>query len=238
MLFRHSILERFRQSPEAFYETHIVNDGEPVEPNAAMRIGTAIDALTLTPEQDKIVVLDNKLVRSRDAYKKQATKDKATSDNKVWLTPAEYNHVLNAVESLHSDPEVSNLLALRYEAQKEILWTCPWTGFPKRGTLDYFHPGLVCDLKSTSSWNIQDHRIHDHIVTWGYHRQLAMYREGIEITTGESAEAKIIVVATAPPYEVKIIEVSQQDLEVARQENEQTCNALADWLAYRQYEVY
>lgn len=233
---RHSILERFRQSPETFYAVHVAKTVEFGDPNPAMRIGTAVDALTLTPEADKIVVLDEKLVRSKDAKRKAQEKSKAFEAGKVWLSPAEYNHVQRAVDALRSDPEVAGLLSLNYEAQKEVSWVCPWTDWAKCGHLDYYFPGLIIDLKTTSPWMISESRIYDHIEQWGYKRQLAMYREGIEITTGQGAECKIVVVSTGPPYEVKVIDVSQTELDYAHQENEQTCNLLADWWAYRQYE--
>jgi hypothetical protein len=233
---RHSILERFRSSPETFYAVHIAKTVEFGPSNPAMRLGTAIDALVLTPEDDKIVVLDEKLVRSRDAEKKSEAKDEAMAAGKVWLTPSEYNHVKRAVDAVRSHPEAAAILNLDFEPQKEVSWTCPWTEFPKCGHLDYYRTGLICDLKTTSPWNIQDSRIYAHIEQWGYKRQLAMYREGIEITTGQDSEAKIIVVATGPPYEVKVIDIPQFDLDLAHQENEQTCNLLADYYAYRLWE--
>lgn len=237
---RHSHLEAFRESPAYFKAYYLDKTIEPDEPSAAMRIGLACDLLLLSKAPEKVVVIDEKLSRSTSKAsmaKKEQIKRDAQVDGKTWLTQSEYDRVQRMVESARNNRDVSWLLDQPHQAQQQVFWECSWTGWTKRGSLDYLSKDFVIDLKTTGSWNMHPRRLPGHIFTMGNHRQLAHYQEGVESITGEILPTKLIYIGSDAPYAAIVLDVSGMEIDLGHQSNAATCDALEEAYAYNNWDL-
>lgn len=233
-ILRHHMLETFRESPSLFRATYIDKTVDQEEMSAAMRLGLACDYTVLSGRAADVTVIEEKLVRStskESMAKKDQIKTEALAKDGVWLTHSENVRLQRMVDACAKDREFQELLAKNHEAQKRLFWTCQWTGLPKRGTLDYVADQII-DLKTTGSWNLHHRRIFRHIFDRGTHRQLAMYQEGWLTLTGQKLPTSIVYVGNDQPHDVVVIPVDQTVVDLGCEENRQTCNDLADALAY------
>lgn len=226
---RHSILERFRDDPKYFYDYHIAKTVKPGEPTAPMRLGSAVDGMLLS--NAKVEVIDEKLSKSTS---KASLKKKQEIKAGLWLSEADHEKAIRMVECARANPDVMALLDAPHECQKQFLWDCPHTGFPKRATLDYFGEFII-DLKTTSAWNLGGGRLGGFVHSAGHGRQLSLYQEGVAAVTGESKPCKLIYISSDTPHRCLVVDVPQNALDLGHLENETSVRELEDCHFYNSW---
>lgn len=99
-------------------------------------------------------------------------------------------------------------------------------GQPCKARMDAWHPArnLIVDLKTTAD---ADPDTFDRTaLNFGYHQQMAHYRDLVEVETGERPRFLFVLVEKAPPYLVSVVELDELFDDLGGKKNEE---AAAKW---------
>ena len=151
---------------------------DPKLPSAALRQGSAIHALILEPEA-------NLVCRYSDF--RGSNRGLAMGDYLAGLCPlnaADQEVYDQVAKSWRSDPDCdlfATLVDLCEDRELTLIWDDPESGVRCRARLDLYH-GPDCfmgDIKS-GKWSGDDDDNGRKIVSYGYHLQAELYRQGCE----------------------------------------------------------
>lgn len=134
---------------------------------------------------------------------------KRANKGRTILTRAEYDRCLRIRDQVRKDPLVKPIL-LEGVPEHSIEWIDEESGLKLKARLDWWTNPIVADLKTSQSVNMDrfGHLAHK----YGYHCQMAMQQKGIEAVSGESHQPYLIVVQSAPPHEVVLVPVLENEL--------------------------
>jgi len=161
---------------------------------------------------------------------------------KAVITQADYTAITEMDKAVKSHPFAAGLL--EGEAKEvSVLWNDPFSGLPCKARLDIL-PGksVVADLKKTR--DASESHFQRAILQYGYHRQAAFYLDGLEKATKERFDIfAFLVVESNPPYRTEVYTLSQEFLELGRNEYqfliniETQCREKNNWPNYTSNEV-
>lgn len=119
------------------------------------------------------------------------------------------------------------------QTEQVVTWTDPETGVACKGRLDGVARDRVVDLKTCRELA----RFPSDAASKAYHGQLAWYLDGARAAgvVDDDARAWLVVVETAPPYDVGALEVAGAELEAGRNLYRQL---LAEWTSCRETGVW
>jgi hypothetical protein len=175
--------------------------GQEPEPTPALILGNAIHCAALEPARfalDYAIAPDFGDCRlkgpkaNREAWR-------ARYPNRIWLSCDDGATVLGAAAAVRAHPLIGRMLE-EGDPEVTIRWDDAETGLPCKGRVDWYAPGLrmVLDLKTT-----QDARARGFertVAEYGYHRQEALYREGLYEIGEPEPSFVFAVVEKEPPY--------------------------------------
>lgn len=139
---------------------------------------------------------------------------------KTILTVEQYD-TANRMRDAVSDHAVAYpLLSEKGRNELTLKWQHPGTGIACKGRVDRLSSNLI-DIKS--SRDISPRMFSQSAGRYGYHFQLAFYRDGVIVIEGRAPPVKIVAVQNCPPYDVVCYDVPE---EVLARGNEQIEKAL------------
>lgn len=173
----------------------------PVEPTAAMKLGSALHCAVLEPRifAERYAVMPN--IDKRTNAGKQMWVDWMTENpNRIGIKPEEMEQVRGMAASLDARMTERNLLG---SAAKEVsaYWWNDAYGVQCRGRLDALdlERGVILDIKTTD--DASEGSFERTLWNFKYHWQLAFYRQGVEAITGVSINhVTIAAIERDPPY--------------------------------------
>ena len=120
-------------------------------------------------------------------------------------------------------------------AAKEVSgwWVDPETGVCCRMRIDALHPRAVVDVKTTAV--TPDEWVRIHVARYGYHIQAAWYLDGHEAITGQRLPFLWVLVRSAPPHDVWVVDLADVDINLGRERAREAralyaeCASLDDW---------
>ena len=176
--------------------------------------GKAVHALLLE-QRSNVAVLDFDSYRSKEA---RAFRDRERAFGRIPLLAKKWAAVQRTVIG------IKTALAAREDAadyaidentavEQTLVWRDgdAWC----RARLDALRPGLVWDLKTAQSANPESFA--RSIFSFGYDIQEAFYRRGLRRITGKEFEFRFVVVESAWPHDVSVVELSPEVKHVADQ---------------------
>lgn len=202
---RWSHLKHLLRSPRHY--RHALDEGDT--DTTSRLVGRALHTLVLEPDQ----------------YTATYAVWPGNRQGKAWDTFAEANAgrcILRLVEhdliraqsaAVWSHPAAADLI-LSGAHEQAITWVDPDTGLTCKALLDVHGPDGIADLKGTGALDVFE-RI---AVRNSYHHQLAWYRWGLSVLTGERVPARLIAVEVKPPHDVGVFELSPTLLDIAERE--------------------
>lgn len=223
---------------------------KPVEETPAMRLGSLVHAGRLEPIQiaNRYVVMPayELDVRTEDggiptnpkatkAYKKLVADFAKTNAGKAIVTQSQYDAMIAMVGSIATHPRAAALLEDgKYEVS--ILWRDEDSGLLCKGRVDCWQDrqGVIVDLKTTADAG----RFERQIVDRAYHRQLAMYADGIEELTGQEQGGALVAVESSEPYCVRAALMSDAAMSVGRTEYKRLLCDIANAMESRRWPGY
>jgi len=221
----------------------------PPDPTPDMEFGRALHMAALQPHlfAERYAVMDDEAVCERIG----GERPRATSRYRDWkagfllenggreiLDIDDYNAVLSIAQEILGHPAGARLAEEGSRAEAALRWRHPGTGTEMKCRMDWISADheTVIDLKtcedarpqafSRSIWNYQ------------YHLQAAVYREGVQMTTGSCPSFIFIAAEKKPPHGVIAYELDQDTLLYAASEVEacirtyERCLKEDSWPAY------
>jgi len=161
----------------------------------------------------------------------------AANGRKQIVSQSEYDKVVGIATGLAKEAAVRALMSFG-SAEVSLAWIDEATGLACKCRIDW--------LQLTSEWvRIVDlktcrdpKRFESAIAEYGYHRQMAFYRRGVDAVLGKHSAAYLIAVETDAPYCSRTACLSDEALKIGEQEVSDLlslvaeCKALNSWPGY------
>ena len=212
-------------SPAACWRKYLDPQRTAQESTDALRLGTLVHCLALTPcqyEQEFRVIHEDRRTRTS-----RAEWEWTTAQGWTPIKPAELEKARAIVAALHADAEARKLLR-GGKKERTIIQPRAAGLLPLKGRLDIHHESQrqIIELKTT--WNLAG--IQTAMTRYRYPLSAAFYRD---LVRGQSVI--FVFVQTRDPIEVRIFEMSQADLQDGERmwrtalERFDTCWKLNQW---------
>ena len=188
--------------------------------NPAFTLGHAAHRLILENTADGIVIIDAPDYRTKEA---RISRDMALADGRIPLLPHEHDQVRAMRKAVRSHDTAGPLLTGH---TPEVSIFADLYGQECKARIDAWHPdpNLIVDLKTTADANPD--AFDRTALTFGYHQQMAHYRDLVEVETGTRPRFLFVLVEKAAPYLVSVVELDDLFDDLGRQKNEE---AAAKW---------
>lgn len=196
---------------------------EPFKPTDEMDLGTACHTAVFEPDMIplRIVVWTGGARRGEkwEAFQ-QANYDK------LILTSAAWSTVLKVRDRVQQHPVIRDILAKGGKREVSLRWEQGHDGHPLqcKGRMDYV-ADRIYDLKT--SHRIDEHAVIRTVVDRSYHMQLAAYRHGLALTTGEVKGCVLIFAQTKQPYDARVYVLQPPELKLGLQLWNRACDTIA-----------
>ncbi len=200
----------------------------------AMRLGTAVHALTLEPvkfAQDYTVLLDK--IDKRTKAGKEAWAELTENGRKLVLTREEFDQIKGISEAVKTHPTASKILNFgmaEFEIYTEI------EGIGAKAKLDWYRKGIIADLKTTE--DASPSGFAKACAKYGYAMQAAWYLDCANAAGMNAREFIFIAVEKSAPYLVGIYCLDDADLERGRADYQHAlaiyrrCLETGNWQGY------
>ena len=166
--------------------------------------------------------------RSSKAFKELVADFKERNLGKIFVSDSEFQTMIGVVRSLSLHERASEYLADRPETSYEvsIVWVDEESGLTCKGRLDALQAErrIIGDLKTTRDAS----RFEDTIARMSYHRQGAMYVNGMFELTGDVHEFTITAVETIDPFTVRSAPLDEDALEAGAEEYQRLLGQIAE----------
>lgn len=201
-------LKDMLNSPADCYRKHIDPQRPVQESTKAMRFGTLIHCLALTPlqfGQEFILNTDNRRTKAGKAHYAELART-----GRILITPDEFERARAIVAALKAPPDARQLLT-GGQKEKTFIQERERGLLPLKARLDIHHAPqrLVVELKT----------IHDlHRIQTAIHRYRYLLSAAFYANISQSLSVHFIFVQTQEPYEVEVFETSRLDLQEGREQ--------------------
>jgi PDDEXK-like domain of unknown function (DUF3799) len=236
-------LRKILKSPRSF-KTYL--DSPPDDPTDAQAFGTLVHQVVLEgPEFLKRYVVAPDFTALYGHYNSKLHKEGKARwyeehRDHIIVTQQEFDDVRGMLDSVIGHPDA---LALLKDGVTEVsgYYADPETGILCRIRPDFYSPQLraLVDLKTTQS--CEEHDFSKSIWNFGYHVQMSMYSEGIQIIDEQKVEHEaFVVVEKKKPYEVAVYVADQALMEKGAQDYHRALRILRNclgtgvWPGYQQ----
>lgn len=135
-----------------------------------------------------------------------------------YLTAQQFEDVGEIVLAAHNGPAAD---MFSRPAKSEVSLLFEYRGLLMKGRVDRLNDDLdmLLDLKKSQVGEAGLDSCQNKIMNYGYHRQMALYRLGVELLTGKRPKrAAWVFLEDGPPYDVNVIYALEQDLEIGLEE--------------------
>lgn len=143
------------------------------------------------------------------------------------VVPAEwYQEMMFIVNSLYTDYDANALFNAPGPFELTLVWEDPETGILCKGRMDKLcdRDGCFGDLKTCADIL----KFQKSFTDYDYARQMAHYRAGYAVLTGELLEAKVCVIEKSAPYCSMTCPVDEDSIEWGESEQRRLLRLLAD----------
>jgi hypothetical protein len=230
-----SALRTIEKSPKAFLAAH---NALYRKETAAFSFGTVFHMALLEPELFKAqYVIMPKFSGTGSVAARKVWKASQRSDA-VILTEEEYQDLQGMIDSVLSHRDAANILR-HGEAEMTGLYRDPITGIKCRIRPDFLHFGHMALLDVKTTTDVRESEFQKSIMKYGYHTQLAMYKEGIELITGKDVQYTLFLVCEkSPPYECALYMPDTEMLDKGRMNYQAALTKLHECLTTNVWDPY
>lgn len=188
---RSGIVE-FMKSPLNYWHQYHDPDKPEKESTDAMTLGSAFHALLIEPDlfHRQYTFMKEKVDRRTKAGKEAYDLFCERSRGKTVMKAEDFETITKMAESVMSNPMASELIKDGFY-EHSIFWKDETTGLDLKTRPDIWHSNMTVDIKTTNS--AHPRAFQDSMVSYGYHLQAAMNREGIRAATGDDIKKHVFV---------------------------------------------
>ena len=212
-----SHLKAILQSPYHYWARFVDPDRKPIEPTAAMRLGSLAHCAILEPD-DLLQRYGVCGARNTKAGKEQAAAMEAEGIEPV--TSADMALALSMAAAVRSHPAAAALLK-QGKAEQSFWWDDLPTGLRCKCRPDWYHGSTVVDIKTTTDASPQ--AFARAVASFAYHVQAAHYLAGLH-----GAERFVFVaVEKTYPHAVAVYELDAASMALGRTTRDNAMDVLA-----------
>lgn len=199
-----STLKHMRMSPKHY---RYALDNPDVD-SLAKAIGRAVHVAVLQPEK----LDETYYVYPGDRRGKRWDEFRRAHSDREILREKEWEQVKTVAAAVHADPTARIFLEGEF-VEQTFQWEDQETGLPCKCRVDAVAGSLV-EFKTTASlrWFPRD------VTNYGYDCQIAFYSDALEANGVQARPPRLIAVEKAPPYDVVVYRIKEDQLERARAE--------------------
>lgn len=229
-----SQLDQFAKSPAHYLASLTTQRKE----TAAMRIGSIFHGMVLEPDRVKIAIAPVCDKRTEDG---KATWEAFCLENAgAEIVTADEGEMLNGMaESIRKHQAASALLNGDGIAEGSCFWFDERSGELCRCRPDFYRRdlGIIVDLKTADDASPEGFA--RSIWKYAYHRQAALYMDGVSESTGDIIKGFVFVaVEKSAPYAVGVYRLDMQGEEAGRVSYQSLLLDLADCKINRNFPAY
>lgn len=223
---------------------------QPVEETPAMRLGSLVHAgrfeplsiasrYVVMPAYEHDVRTDSGDIpanpKATKAYKQLVAEFNRVNKDKIVVTQSQYDAMVAMVSSVATHKLAAALLE-GGEYEVSVVWRDEDSGLLCKGRVDCWQhrQAVIVDLKTAADVGRFERQIADR----AYHRQLAMYADGIASVIGDAQAGALVAVESAPPYCVRAAMMAGEAMDVGRTEYKRLLLAIAEAKESRQWPGY
>jgi hypothetical protein len=210
------------------------------EETDAMRFGTLVHAGKLEPLtiQQRYVVRprfedrvrkpdgsEYENPRASAAYRAEVAEWKKTIGDKIEVTSVEYQKMLGVVEALANHERSREYLGGPGPTEVSFVWVDLESGLLCKGRCDKWQPeaNRISDLKTAfDPWEFETI-----IARRRYHRQAAMYIDGLATLTGRIHEFCLVAAESSAPFGVRAAPLDEESILAGREEYSELLGRIA-----------
>lgn len=234
----HSMLEGFSRTPAHAREAML----RPHESSVAQALGHAFHVCLLEPERfDLEYVVPPKFDRRTKVGKLGWADWELHHPHALLIDQDEAALFRRMRDSVLSHTTARELLTGAGASEFSIIWQDETTGLLCKGRIDRVGAlggySFIVDVKTTR--NASEKAFSKDVASYGYHRQLALYREGLTtLRPGPSRRGAIIAVEKEAPFCAAVHEIDERALEqgwresLAHLEAFKRCKETGVWPGY------
>lgn len=189
---------------------YLAQKEKPMEPTAAMRLGTAVHTMILEPEKADIEIARAPKVDKRTKVGKETLElFERENAGKLILDADVYDKAAAIADAVAKHPVARELLK-DGQAETSMLWEAH-DGIPCKARFDYYKGDGIIDIKTTQ--DASPDAFARSIAGFKYHMQAAHYLQGYREVTGWDADHfTFIAVETEAPYAIGIYTLDEASL--------------------------
>lgn len=222
----YSQLKLLPDQPELFHGRFITRVW-PLEPTAAMDLGTIFHEAILTGRPLRIIPED--VLSASGSKAGAAWKEWAATNPGPWLKAREAEPILAMIDSVWADTQACKLLRADGRVELPLFGTDRLTGLPIKGRLDklaeFAGEHVIVDLKTTA--DPSQEAFGRQVWLQRYHRQAAIYAKLAAMHGHTIVGVAFIAVRNVPPYECIVYQCDQGMMNVGDSENRLALDSLA-----------
>lgn len=208
------------ESPSHYYDRSYLNpDKKDDDDNPAFVLGSAVHTLIMREDgfSEKYVVRPPQWTDWRKS-ESRGWRDAAIAEGFGVLVPSDLDTIKGIARQLSADPFVKEG-GFDGLAEHSIIWKDMETGVWLKSRPDILNPDarVIVDLKTCAS--ADGHSCRKSIAEYGYHIQLGLACEGLEVLTGEKFDDGCVLVFAEKkrPYGINVKPVAQSAIWAGRQ---------------------
>jgi len=202
-----SHLKAVMQSPYHYWSRYVDPNRKPVEPTAAMKLGSLAHCAILEPEE----LLNRYGVcapRNTKAGKEQA--ERMAAQNMEAVTASDMALAMGMSAAVQAHPAAYALLK-EGKAEQSFWWDDLATGMRCKCRPDWYQGSTIVDIKTTTDASPQ--AFARSVATFGYHIQAAHYLEGL---SDRCQRFVFVAVEKTYPHAVAVYELDGEALALGR----------------------
>lgn len=185
----------------------------PTEDSTRLKLGRGAHTALFEPDR---FALDYAVFTGERRAGKAWDEFCAANEGQTILKADEHGQCLAIAAAVRAHPVAGPMLDPPGEAEMVLTWTDEPTGLKCKARLDWYRPGLLCDLKTTG--DIDRDRFASTAWRMGYHGQGAFYRRALEANGLDVPPFRIIAVEQTPPHDVAVFTLDDDAIYQGEQE--------------------
>lgn len=223
-----SHLKLIQQSPYHYWARFINPDRKPIEPSAAMKLGSLVHTAVLEPEE-----LGKRYARCGSRTTKAGKEVAADLERRgiEAVTDSDWNLAIAMNNSVRSHPIAAELLS-EGQAEQSFWWVDDEVDLRCKCRPDWLNGSTIVDLKTCI--DASPASFAKSVVNFGYHIQAAHYLHGLP----ECDRFVFIAVEKSPPFAVAVYELDANAMKLGDHFREcgmkmiAACQATKSWPGY------
>ena len=217
-------LDEFERSPMHYQTWRKTPDHE----TPALTFGRVFHCALLEPERFAATYARQPDFGDMRTKAAKAARDAWLDENagRTPIEPDDWETIDRMVSAVRAHKLASKMI-VGGQSEVTALWTDPATGLRCKSRMDYYVPARAMVVDAKSCIDASHKGFKKAIFNHGYHRQHALYREGLAVLGHPAEHFVFLAVEKTPPYGVALYTIDDRGVDAAYQSIRRNIDELA-----------